>query len=524
MTIKHVYQIAIFICLTALFLGCDAEKISNPTPQTPELAPFEMTLSHIHRQLQGYYAHIIISADSSRRRLGGYDFFLSYPPNALTLHSAEPGNLLKVEGWELFDYQLYSGDQIDSSHLNFIHIYAIKDIPQIDIPPDDFLPSSNELADLEFYVSNNRVLECTFQPVRFYWRNCDDNVLYTLDGDTVAFVDNIYDTARSVEVADSIYIDGWHGPSEDCFTALHHVPVPMVDFINGGITIICGGPLDPSGNGDINVNGLPFEIADAMTFINYFVHGLTAFGGHVESSIFASDVNLDGNPLTVADLVFINRVIVGDVDPHLQVQDSARINIAADHRTNTVTATTRSDNTIGAIYLVIDATASHGQPLLGPSAGEMDMKYAEVNGTLRILIFNIGTEYIASGRQTVLTIPAADAMPLLYAEAATYSGIPMKTTIDGIPQQFELGQNFPNPFSDSTTVPLALPRESDWSVMIFSVEGNIVRQYSGHSHAGVIYITWDGAWQDGAPAENGIYFYRAVVGELSATRRMALIR
>ena len=523
MPTKYLFSAIAGVALCLMLLGCDAEKIGRTGPKPPDEAPFGVDIDYIHDQLQGHYAEISISADSVRGRLSAYTFFLSYDPAALTFIGADPGDLLQAEGWDLFDYQRYTGDQIDSSHLAFVHLYAVKDMPLIDIPPDSSVPPSNELADLEFYVTNDRAYECTFQAIRFYWRDCDDNVLYTLDGDTVAFVENVYDTARSVAVADSMYIDGWHGPSEDCFAALHHVPVPMIDFINGGITIICSGPLDPSGNGDINANGLPFEIADAVIFINYFVYGLAAFGSHAEASSLASDVNFDGNPLTVADLVFINRIIVGDANPHLQVRDSASLMVMAEYENDLVTVTTQSDSTIGAMYMIFDATAAHGWPWLNPSSDEMYLKFNTVNDSLRVLIYDIGDGSIASGTSNVLTIPASDTMRLLYAEAATYYGMPMKTTIDGVPQQFELGQNYPNPFSSSTTIALSLPEETDWSVTIFTVEADTVRQYSGHSYAGVTNIEWDGTWQDGTPAADGVYFYRAVAGEFTATRKMMLV-
>jgi hypothetical protein len=47
-------------------------------------------------------------------------------------------------------------------------------------------------------------------------------------------------------------------------------------------------------------------------FSNYFVTGLSAFGSHVNGSVAASDANHDGLTLSVADLVYVIRVIVGD--------------------------------------------------------------------------------------------------------------------------------------------------------------------------------------------------------------------
>ena len=56
-------------------------------------------------------------------------------------------------------------------------------------------------------------------------------------------------------------------------------------------------------------------IADAVTLANYFIYGLSAFSINIEGQIAASDVNADGIPLSVADLVYLIRVITGDALP-----------------------------------------------------------------------------------------------------------------------------------------------------------------------------------------------------------------
>ncbi len=522
MRAKHLLPITAFICLSILLFGCDAERIPFNTPGTGSQAPFEVTVSLVHEQMQGFYAQISISSDSARGRLSAYNLFLSYDPKALTLVGPDPGDLLLAEGWELFDYQVYSGSQIDSSDLNFVHLYAIKDVPNVERQPNDSIPPSNELATLKFYVTNNRYYECSYQPIRFYWRNCNDNVLSLLNSDTVAFVGNVYDTLLNVPVADTIDIDGWQGPSEDCHTALYDVAAPMIDFINGGIHVMCIDIIDAYG--DINVNGVQYEIADAVMFINYFVQGTAAFGSHVDASTVASDVNEDGNTLTVADLVYLIRIIGGDALPYPPIQDTALVTVTTTYRAHKVTVSTESDSAIGAIYLVFDATNATGPPSLEPGADGMDLHYDTADGMMKVIIFNIGEAAIDPGTSVILTIPASDDLPVMYAEAATYSGMPMEATVNGVVVEIELGQNYPNPFSTSTTIPLALPYETDWAVYIFNVDADTVRTYSGHSAAGIVEITWDGTWQDGTPADDGIYFYRAVVGDLTATRQMMLVR
>ncbi len=87
-----------------------------------------------------------------------------------------------------------------------------------------------------------------------------------------------------------------------------------IDFFNGGIDIVCADSIDA--RGDINLNGFGYEIADAVLFSHYFIYGLPVFTINQAGQIAASDANADGLALTVADLVYLIRVVVGDALPY----------------------------------------------------------------------------------------------------------------------------------------------------------------------------------------------------------------
>jgi hypothetical protein len=66
-------------------------------------------------------------------------------------------------------------------------------------------------------------------------------------------------------------------------------------------------PLDD--RGDINLNGVPNEIADAVMLSKYFVYGLDVFHINQPAQVAATDVNADGLTLSVADLVHLIRIV-----------------------------------------------------------------------------------------------------------------------------------------------------------------------------------------------------------------------
>lgn len=70
--------------------------------------------------------------------------------------------------------------------------------------------------------------------------------------------------------------------------------------------------------GDLNVNGIAYEISDVVLYSAYFIYGMTVFQVNVPAQVAASDVNADGITLSVADLVYMVRIIIGDAEAKQQ--------------------------------------------------------------------------------------------------------------------------------------------------------------------------------------------------------------
>jgi hypothetical protein len=401
-------------------------------------------------------------------------------------------------------------------------------------------PTTGGLAELTFLVTNDRTFECMYIPVYFYWMDCGDNSLSSPAGDTLYMATtnhNYYGIGGNVALptsADKLYnkifdyADGLamtfptpFGPDADCYTGVQikqSYPLPFVEFFNGGVDIICAEDIDD--RGDINMNGIPNEIADAVMFTNYFINGLSAFAGHVDASIAASDVNADGTVLSVADLVYLIRVIVGDALPYPKPVAGAEMTLAYTNGTVSYNASHRA----GAALLVFEVQGNIGTPEAIDGASGMDVEYSYNEGELRVLVYNIGTNGIAAGDHNLMTLPIDGQATLIDAEVATYEGTSMDVSINNIPTNFELAQNYPNPFNPKTTIALSLPVESDWTVKIYNVAGQLVNSYNGHSAAGTVNVDWDATDRNGQTVASGIYFYKATADSFSATKKMVLMK
>lgn len=78
-----------------------------------------------------------------------------------------------------------------------------------------------------------------------------------------------------------------------------------------------------------------------------------------------------------------------------------------------------------------------------------------------------------------------------------------------IPTNFELAQNYPNPFSNETAITYKLNEQADISIKIYNVLGQEVKKIAfGTQQIGVHGITWDGRDNYGNKVTPGIYFYQ----------------
>ncbi len=77
--------------------------------------------------------------------------------------------------------------------------------------------------------------------------------------------------------------------------------------------------------GDINLNGTPFELDDVAIFADYFALGLAVFNIDLEAQIAATDANMDGMALSVADFIFMLKILSGDSDPQVPPADTISV-------------------------------------------------------------------------------------------------------------------------------------------------------------------------------------------------------
>jgi hypothetical protein len=91
--------------------------------------------------------------------------------------------------------------------------------------------------------------------------------------------------------------------------------------------------------------------------------------------------------------------------------------------------------------------------------------------------------------------------------------------------EFELEQNFPNPFNPSTRIPFELTHGGRVTLEVYDVAGRRVRAVLDRAlPAGLHEAEWDGRDDGGRGVASGVYFYRMRAGSRTETRRMVLLK
>jgi len=491
-----------------------------------ETQPFIIKIEKTHGSYQGLFEYVSIYKMAGSELMGGFDFLIGYDNSALSFFSANLGAALGPAGcgWEYFTYRYGAfgncGGPCPSGKLRVI---AIADQNNGANHPSCFtVPDGAELVSLKFYVTNDYTFECMYVPIRFVWFDCGDNGISSVTGDTLFISQKVFDFENTDPLNDPAYeITGldcgfafhFGGACPECNVSDKYAPIRFIIFWNGGVDIACIDSIDD--RGDLNLNGLDYEIADAVLYTNYFLYGMSALDPvYFPSQVAASDVNADGNPLTVGDLVYLLRIIVGDALPFAKLApfaNSATINVSDG------TMATESATELGAVYATYTVNGAYNVV----NHSTMEVVSAESNGELKVLVYagmNNMTNRIEAGSNELFSVTGN--VELKTVEVADYNGNMLSASINKttLPTAFALLQNVPNPFNPSTKIGLNLPVASDWSLDIYNVAGQLVKGFSGRG-VGNVTVDWNAA-----NVASGIYFYKATAGAFTDTKKMVLMK
>jgi hypothetical protein len=450
--------------------------------------------------------------------MGGYDFLICYDPTMLHFSAAYADSALSE--WEYFTYRVGSSTGCLPCGAGVVRLLGIADMNNgAAHPPSWAFTPKGPLHELVFFVTEDRTFINQCAPIQFCSWQCRDNTIASKSGDTLYVgIDNY---------PDSCIEDGGKNPI-----------LRRIDFnCNGQVCIVP--PEDD--RGDINLNGIANEVADAVLFSNWFIHGDEVWDPiYSENQILATDVNCDGLVLTLSDLVTLIRIVTGDEaftncpDAPGKIAPSANYvaRLQAERVKGGLTFSIETPIDLGGIFVNLTVSgdgfgAVEWQDDLGGMT-PLDRQSAKEVRTL--LVRGRSGTRIPAGETKLFTIPwdGAGEWRIQQVEAAGAEAEPVQVEfVSGsapLPTRHALHQNYPNPFNAGTRIQFDLGEAAEWEITIYNVLGQAVRRFNGADEAGTVSIEWDARTSDGDELASGVYFARLKIASFTATKKMVLLK
>ena len=418
--------------------------------------------------------------------VGGFNLLINYDVSALLL------SYLWVVGTraEAFEYFTYSRD--NNNIKGDVLITGVADIDD-GVTTDNLSAGDGPLVNLTFYVTNDLTFSGFSIPVKFAFRNLidkKDNTLTDIFGETIG--------QEAIN-----YEDGY-------------IIIKQVDI---------------SGLGDINLNGVTYEIADAVYFTNFFIDP-----GHYPldpERRANTDVNQDGLSGSVADLVFLINYLINPNNTNKLRPTYSPVEITNFATADNFSISCESDIEIGGLALTLKSE----EPIY-PQTGNginigikgMTIKSAVDGKLLRLLIYSEDGTSIPAGINDIISMNNDNKLVIKEIEFSSADGVLLKTIVSRtsqpvVPSGFILEQNYPNPFNPITEIGFSLPKMSKVNLTVYNVLGQeVINLIESSLPSGNHRVIWDGRNELGAAVGSGLYFYRLTADDFEAKRKMTLLK
>lgn len=509
------------IILTLLLIGLMVLPVSGLTAN--------LVIERGQNALQGHPGDLAITASGLDFELGQFRLLVAVQEEALALMKVEPGTTLQSCGYEEFSYRMIIDSLGEYDLGGFSRLIEIRGVLA---SPGGTYPCVTaggdvELARLHLLASRQRKYECFFLPVGFYWRDCCDNALYSRQGDTMLVVDSLFlywDTPYPIDLTNTYNFPGLGIPDGTCEVPPGVTPVRDLNGAWGGVDLACVGKDGDTWSlyrGDLNLNGFHYEASDLVTYVCTFVYGIGCFTVDPEGQVAASDINGDGIALSVADLVELMRIMVGEQYQFLPGwklppnagPPSAEIAVSRDPSGATFELTTSTGLAAGWLRFNTDANAIVTVPDVPAEQG-----WYESQASVLLVDMENLRPVAAAGETVTIRVSDPEAC-LAYTELVDPTGAAVAVKESSpLPNTFVLSQNYPNPFNPNTTIAFSLPLSTDWQLNIFNILGQEIESFTGHDQ-GSVSVTWDAG-----EFASGVYFYQLQAGNFKETKRMLLLK
>jgi len=301
----------------------------------------------------------------------------------------------------------------------------------------------------------------------------------------------------------------------------HTIDFPSGDFIND-VTADASGNIYLSGNSviyQVDPNTSPATITTLLTSTNAY-NGLY-FDDANNRLLFTDDSPSNGAQISAMDMSDNSTSVLFASPAGVEWCDG----LTMDHLGNIYYSVWSTPNQVmryNPNTEIVDEASTGFNGV--PHAGAADIFYhdlSDVPGKVSTSMNSVGTLVVPNFGTGGNDFGWVDFIPFEDLPSIVLS----TNSENSIPTEFQLHQNFPNPFNPNTTIFYDVSRESNVKIAVFDLLGReIVTLVNQIEPAGNRSVNWDGRDYTGNLVNAGVYIYQIEADAYIQTKKMVLLK
>jgi hypothetical protein len=376
--------------------------VDGQPPPAPHPVPFRAEIVTQTGARPGQDITVPLRLSSGGDRIDGFTVMIAFDSTVVKFREAVAGANGKRNQWRDFDCRLVPQSERESIYpLSLLRLSARRDRSAPPPPPGG--DTTVEMARLTFSLIDDSRIACLSLPLQFFWRRCEDNIIYEAPGFKPRYVRRVFERFRpSTMIGD-------------------------VDSVHGAIGVAClDGPRDigpPAG--DLDGDGTPGGATDLAILAELILR--QAVDKSSRKNIYGGILSYapDGTPLTLGSLVRLANPVppesLVNLPPHGDI-----LLLSIPPRPDTMKIFCQSTIPLGGLLLVFDVDGQTSSPRPSPAAAGMVTDFLAGDRSLRLIMFASQSRLLPAGIHRLVDVPYTGTVRLRTAAAVDRLGHPIK--------------------------------------------------------------------------------------------------